>query len=531
MQGRILLWTAFCAWACLSVILPGCAGTPSPGSSAVNGPKTEIQQKEPPVVTEARRLIRFGTPESIREGVEALSGSPAINSQAGERLAFAGWAIHTLVYPLIDFPLEVREPEEGDQLLALYRDAERGEFSPYLESWDVFLEIIITSLAVLAGDDPDILTLGGLAARSALVQDVESVLPSYVLGVVAEKEGRFDDAISRYTDALVTGESCYPARVGLARILTGLERYEAALEQLDVLTEEFPRNQGFAFSRAEILTTLGRNDEVRKAVEVIEERFGGDVDRSRILLLEARRLLGMNKPREALSVLEPVAESKTALPDVLAAAGRAAAGAGELETAVRYLRRAVDAGDGSSKTRELLFRTAVNAGMYDRALPLADEVLESTSSRAARFAAARLFLETGAVTESLEFSGPLYEENPDNPEYLLTYIRGLMLANRGGEALPIIERGLEFIRDRQIRSTLHYLAGRLYESRDRRIEAFQAALFENMSNSSALIALSDEFAAIGEYLKAYRYMTQAQALLPDNQSVSLRVEELEALIE
>jgi hypothetical protein len=52
-----------------------------------------------------------------------------------------------------------------------------------------------------------------------------------------------------------------------------------------------------------------------------------------------------------------------------------------------------------------------------------------------------------------------------------------------------------------------------------------------MKNSNALIALSDEFAAIGEYLKAYRYMTQARALLPDNDSVRLRIEELEALID
>lgn len=531
MKSRLLLAAAFFASVCLSLVLPGCAGAPPSETARVNGTKTQIQQKEPPVVTEARKLIRFGTPDSIREGVDILTDSPAINSEAGERLAFAGWAIHTLVYPRIEFSPEVREPEDGDNLLSLYRDAERGEFSPFLESWDVFLEIVITSLAVLKSDNPDILTLGGLAAQSALGQDVESVLPSYVLGVVAEKEGRFEDAVSRYTDALGTGSSCYPAREGLVRILIEQRRYEAALEQLDALIEEFPRRQDIAFSRAEVLNSLGRYEDVREAVRAIEERFGGEVDRGRVLLLEAQRLLGMNKPREALNVLEPVTGDETVSADVLAAAGRAAAGAGELDAAVRYLRRAVEGGDAGPATRELLFRTAVNAEMWDTALPLVENVLTRNSSRAVRFAAARLYLETGAVAESLELSGPLYEEYPDNPEFLLIYIRGLMLANRGTEALPIIERGLGFIGDRQIRSTLHYLAGRLYGSRDRRIEAFQAALFENMKNSNALIALSDEFAAIGEYLKAYRYMTQARALLPDNDSVRLRIEELEALID
>ncbi|MEW5818388.1 MAG: tetratricopeptide repeat protein, partial [Spirochaetota bacterium] len=132
---------------------------------------------------------------------------------------------------------------------------------------------------------------------------------------------------------------------------------------------------------------------------------------------------------------------------------------------------------------------------------------------------------------ALGFSQKLYSLNPGSIEFMLPHIRALIANGKDKEAEALIAKALALPDiPRQIKSEVLYLAGLIQTNLNTKIEYLQSALFENLQNVEALIAISAAYENSGDFRKAYRYLKQAAALNPANENVNLKLKELDKLI-
>ena len=139
-----------------------------------------------------------------------------------------------------------------------------------------------------------------LRARD-LNQDIPA--PHHALGLLADREGRGDEAEAQYRAALKVDPGFAPARANLARRLFARGQYENAREQFERLIEVAPNWIEGWEGKAETLRQLGRGAETEALASRARELFG---DSPPVLLLVARERLDRGEWAEAEALLAPV---------------------------------------------------------------------------------------------------------------------------------------------------------------------------------------------------------------------------------
>jgi tetratricopeptide (TPR) repeat protein len=491
--------------------------------------KTLISGKELPELTEARNMIEFGSPESILSAMDTLQGSPAGNSRSGRELMYIAENLLSLVYPELGYSTSVSMELGGSIFPKLFRDVRSGRFSPLIEEWDSFLELTVAACAALISSDKDVLILCVAAAGAAADMEEQSVLPPYLLGVVELKQGDYVSALSMFQSVLSMDESCYPAKWQAARIHRRFDDHRRALPLLSSLVERFPGVESYTFELAGCYIDL---DEPESAVETLEALDIGEQseDFNDYLFLRAAAAAAKGEYRQAAEYLEILYNRMPEELGVLERYGTALLKAGQTEAAVPLLEEAVEKGSKNLEILRPLFLYRYNRGDLISARAVADNYFDLFTGPGTLLPMLKMYLELRDYGQALRVAEKLYPQAEEDPEFLSLYARALVEEERYGRSGEIIRRALEMTDSAQLRSRLFYLQSRMTEDRKRRLQFLQEALFENMQNLAALIAISDEYAQIGEYRKAHRYMKQAAALDPENEAVAKRLEELEVII-
>ncbi len=112
--------------------------------------------------------------------------------------------------------------------------------------------------------------------------------PHHALGLLADHEGRADDAARHYRAALKVDPGFAPARINLARRLFERGDIEEAREHFLRTTEVAPGFVDGWTGLCEALLRLDRQDDAEQALAAARRRFPGDPS---LELLEARMLL------------------------------------------------------------------------------------------------------------------------------------------------------------------------------------------------------------------------------------------------
>lgn len=127
--------------------------------------------------------------------------------------------------------------------------------------------------------------------------------PHHALGLLADKQGRGEQAEKHYRAALAVDPGFAPARANLARRLFARGQYENAREQFERLEQVAPEAvEGWA-GHAEALLELGRDTEAEAVVELGRARSG---DAPALMLLVGRQHLLRGEWEEAEAVLAPI---------------------------------------------------------------------------------------------------------------------------------------------------------------------------------------------------------------------------------
>jgi Flp pilus assembly protein TadD len=167
--------------------------------------------------------------------------------------------------------------------------------------------------------------------------------PHHGLGLLADKEGRGEEAEAHYRAALAVDPGFAPARANLARRLYARGQYEDAREQFERLVQVSPGDPAAWAGRAEALLQLGRRAEADAVVAEGRERTG---DAPVLMLLVAREHLLRAEWTEAEEVLAPIVGNADRALACAAlawmAVGRAARGDGEGATQAAEAALAID---------------------------------------------------------------------------------------------------------------------------------------------------------------------------------------------
>ncbi|HEX4447562.1 MAG TPA: tetratricopeptide repeat protein [Polyangiaceae bacterium] len=171
-----------------------------------------------------------------------------------------------------------------------------------------------------------------------LNQDIPT--PHHALGVLADRQGRGDEAEDHYRAALKVDPGFAPARANLARRLFERGRFDEAREQFARLVEVAPDTLDGWVGEAETLRRLGREGDAEALVDRARDRFG---DAPGLRLLLARAQVERGEWREAEALLAPL----------VGGTDRARAGAAWSWIAIARLGRG-DTGGANAAVREAL---------------------------------------------------------------------------------------------------------------------------------------------------------------------------------
>jgi tetratricopeptide (TPR) repeat protein len=133
-------------------------------------------------------------------------------------------------------------------------------------------------------------------------QDIPA--PHHALGLLADSEGRGEDAERYYREALKVDPGFAPARANLARRLFARGQYENAREQFQRLVAVQPDEIEGWSGEVEALVALGRVAEAHAVLASAKERFG---DAAPLVLLSARESIASGEWGEASEALATVA--------------------------------------------------------------------------------------------------------------------------------------------------------------------------------------------------------------------------------
>jgi tetratricopeptide (TPR) repeat protein len=142
---------------------------------------------------------------------------------------------------------------------------------------------------------------GDFVRARALNQDIPA--PHHALGVLADDEGRGEEAEEHYRAALKVDPGFAPARANLGRCLFARGQYENAREQFERLVEVAPETLEGWVGEAESLRQLGRGAQAEDVVSLAHDRFG---DAPALRLLQARAQVERGEWQEAEALLAPL---------------------------------------------------------------------------------------------------------------------------------------------------------------------------------------------------------------------------------
>jgi tetratricopeptide (TPR) repeat protein len=456
------------------------------------------------------------------------------------------------IYP--DLPVRYLPPDPP--LTGVYtrilRDADRGVYSPPQAGSRDFLECILPFLAWYP--DPR----GSPRFRDALPDlekaasiNPDSVLPFIFRGFVYEKEGRAQEAEAAYLRALELAADCYPAELGLVRIMNSRGEEERATARLAELSLRYPDNAGIKkemarnyaagrdWSRAEALITeiLQRNPRdgeflLLRAYTAMEQgRYQEaqtpldayapiDSGNRRYLFLRARLQAELYRNRDsALNYLRSIirtwpddAEALVYMAGLLMESARP----GDITEGRTILTRLLGQPNPNPDVLSLAVRDAVRRAAWREARELLERLLAKRRNNGDLLDAYNVERGLGNSAAALSYARELFNRESAGEEAVAAYLTALIDTGRQSEALRIIEQRLETASGGAQKSRYYYLRSRLRNNDDAAMSDLRSSLFEDPRNLDALVAMFEIYHRRRDERRAVYYLKQALALDPNN---------------
>lgn len=552
-QNKIgIVWV--CA-VCLLIII-GCAGDSSP--QEVDPSLQRGIRQRASALEQVRSQITFGTPRSLDIALNTLYSNDLFTSETGAELAFVANRFYHFVYPYLEYSSVQVQPPAGSLYPQLFEAVQNGQVPSISQEQTTFLSSLASALTVLTSNSPAQREQAGEVTSYVVKINPDSMLAQFLHGYYLEQQEQYSEAQNLFQTVLGNDDSCYPARLGLVRVLYALGNPEAAFSHVEQLLLEFPQKRYvlqwainiylqagqlekvdsllstaiiqypeetiFLRKRAELLELQGKYEQAGRIAAVVERKTG---ETPETLLIKLQSLIRNGRREEALALAEKGMETYPSFQRFSALYGELLIQIGRRGEAYDFfLRRLEQEPENLSITASLL-DTAIELERWIEAAEYLQQLLEVRRSTSLLMKAVTVYRALGRMDMALEYARRMAEEYPDDPAAVDTYLNVLLNTGTTGEASEYINRRLNAASNSEVRSLLLYFRARLVEDQQSKLQYLQSALLENMQNANALIEIAALYESMGEYSKAIRYLRQAIALRPDNQSLQRKMRELQ----
>jgi tetratricopeptide (TPR) repeat protein len=516
----------------------GCASPPPPPEATEEEKNEEasVREEMSAFLTSVENSMKEGTPEAFQQAVRKLVNSPAGESARGEELLYIAVNLHEIFYPLLEQPGVTVTVPANNTYRRIFDTTRNGTLigEELLDRRDAgrFFTLVASATVVLYSEDDEIEAAAAENLEQAAELQPASVLPRYLLGVLAQRSGELDRAEQYLRRAVLSG--CYPAKVRLAEVLLSKEEYFESWEITQQLLERFPDYEKLLRTAAYTQYHLGNFDQALVFVDEVLQRE----ENSEMLLLRLQILWRQQKFEFAKRFLTIVKKQYEATAKLAYIEADILYQTGDNGEALDVLDKALLSYPEDEQLLQLydkiLFDIAFTEGQWARAAELLEKLLSEDSTVELLEKGTVIYRNLGATEKTAQLAEELFEIDSSNPQYITNYVRASLSAGNTlteterAELELLIERGLKNAESRKTRSELYLLQSSLYEDPQKKLELLQNSLFENLQNSDALAAISAVYEEIGDIPKALRYLKQAALLLPENQAIREKIEALEA---
>jgi tetratricopeptide (TPR) repeat protein len=530
------------------------------------------------IAGEVRSLTEKATPSSLLGALDIIRLRSIGSTEFGRIMNTVNAALLTTLYPAVEVDLPPPDPPITHVYSRILQDIEKGIYTTPRRNSDDFLEHVLPFLSLYPNgrnaiganalgmyatgmnvneaipEETFVTVLGDLEIAGKL--NGESVLPGLFSGVLHELRGFREEAAMLYSEVWENFPECFPAALGITRIMAEQGRGVEAEQFLSELLLVFPDNIQVKRQQARVLYNSG---DWLLAEAAADEILRMDSRNREFLLMKAHilvelgQLLQAQAPLEAYAVINP----NNRLYLFLRARVQAEA-YNNIDTALNYLRsilRIPPAGDwlddevaiyaarlmmespalqDNREGRELLARLlavpvpsleaitiamgdAVRREAWGEARRYLTRLLEERRSSQDLLAAFSVEREQGNRAAALSYARELYDRDRLNEEGTIAYITALIDSGYNGEASGIIQNRLDDLAGGVFKSRFYYLHSLTRTNEELKISDLRSSLFEDPRNLDAIIALFEIYHRRGDERRAVFYLRQALALAPDDQ--------------
>ena len=519
-------------------------------------------------VEELRRQVEFGSPVSLLGIAEYMVDLPASSPEQGRALGAAASAIARIVYPDLEFPLV--DAASGSSYARVIRDAQQGIYTSPSSSSRDFLEYVLPFLSCYTENpftpaNTDRLQNAAAHLDRALRLNDASVLPHLFRGFVYEKTGDYIQGAAAYRRALELDGSCYPAGLGLVRILQLQGRLDEALSQLNNLESRYPnylsvrKQQARLFAEqrnwqradaviASILSQNSRDGEAlllrarvlldqgffQQAQQPLDTYAAIDNTNRQYIFLRARlQAEGLRNRDGAIAQLRPLQRANPNDPELsvyLASLLMESNRREDVEEGRRILNRFLGVPNASADALSLAAADSISQENWREAKGYLDRLLPRRRNDGDLYNAWKTERALGNYAAALSFARELYSRNNPSDDAVSAYVISLIDTGRQAEAAVIIDQRLASVPGGARKSRYYYLRSRVRSDEDAVLNDLRAALFEEPRNLDALIAMFEIYHRRRDGSRAVYYLKLALAIAPDNPALKRYEVEYRALL-
>ena len=561
-----LLLCIFCFICCSCATAKSSTNTPvqSLGSTVLPLPSAAeltIGRTDPLVQAD----MEISSPVSIRRAVARVYAiSQGLTKEKQFQLTLAT-RLMRLLYPLEFVDWNVPNYQQNDPYLDALSQIEKGVYPQKLGT-NTFFDAVIPAIILTKGIG--LKEYGSLLEKRLLIArnfNSDSVLPSYLLGLLYEQLGKLSEAEEYYRIAWGQDESCYPAGIGFVRLLLFRDDIAAAYEVAEKLYNRYPNAEAMQLLFAETHLRMGNLEKAEALSYMFLKKTGNfghsfffrirlhiekkeylaantlldefakqsKVDKD-YLLLRGRILLEWSKnSSEAKKCLEKAEALYSEDPDVMLACAHFCF---ETKNTINgkitydFIEALLKQNPHNILVIRLLVKQDIAEKRWDRAFERTQYLYNNNPSEEDIVLYIRVCVGMNNWTEAVNSAQTAYNAAQKKPsdEIVTLYLQALYGAKKYGTLRQIISRHLSDARS-ALKSILIYYQSLLEPNDEEKLDLLRSSLLSDPRSSLTLFALYEWYFRHKDYRKAYYYLQQVIALDPYNKTYLQLAEKLERL--
>ncbi|MDR1128894.1 MAG: tetratricopeptide repeat protein [Treponema sp.] len=503
------------------------------------------------VAEEIRSLIENGSPPSLLRALDQIRSRQLEATEFGRLMNAVAVNLLQKLYPAVQAQFLPIDPPQTHVYAKILREAERGTYTPPSPASTDYLEHVLPFMAFLRESRSERLLIALPDLEKGRSLNPSSVLAPFFLGLVYERSGRTDEAFNAYTLAYGISAECYPAAIGLARIMETRGQLQDAIRIFSDLVIRNPdniaikrqlaiayyrsndwsraepaiaeilqrdsRDRQFILMRAHVLVEQGQFLQAQVPLDIYGTM---DTNNRLYLFLRARvQAEGYRNRDAALNYLRSILRNDPGDGDASLYAARLLMESNRQEDqaeGAELLHRLLDTPDPSPQVRNLAVQDAIRRQAWAEAQGYLEPLLRDRRSSRDLFNSYTIEQGLGNNAAALQAARELYERDPSNEDGITAYISALIDTGRQDEAGRMIESRLASLGGGVLKGRYYYLRSRLRGSEESVMNDLRSCLFEDPRNLNALIAMFEIYQRRRDDRRAVYYLKQALALAPDN---------------